>query len=190
MTLSLKALAAAVCLAATVPAAASASTFIGDDATFDIAAAGGASLGNTTTTIGSGAELTVFGASGAFISADIGASTLTVIFDIVNLSFVGFNTNIAVSGLQATDGATVSGASLASGNALLVRSVVTTNSSITVQIADLVPAVTGGVNTFVFNIATSPATGVTTPVPLPAGLPLALGGLAVLGLVRRTRRAA
>lgn len=133
---------------------------------FDIT--GGPTIFNqTATAIDPGVEFTLFGNAGASIALDVKDDAFDIIFNLTNLTQLGFPSTWTLSDLDwaGFPSRVVSGLSLTSGNADLISSTSFTDDSVTVNFTDIFTPPASQV--FSFDIQTSDAAAIPTPALLP-----------------------
>ncbi|MFT7028182.1 MAG: hypothetical protein ACI9ZH_000420 [Paracoccaceae bacterium] len=141
-------LALAAAIATGVSGAAQSATFVGDVATFNLSLVGAGTILNSNPTIADpGVEGTKTGTDNATLSADVGASSLTIFQDLTSAPALGTSSVWTISGLETTDVATsITGLSLAGGNATLLSDFSFTASSLSVTIPDYATGAFGADN--------------------------------------------
>ncbi|MGG7566972.1 PEP-CTERM sorting domain-containing protein [Rhodovulum sp. DZ06] len=179
MRLSLLPAAAALALLSTPVMAAS---LTGDVVTATLTAGGSEFAANTAAV--SPSVTATFTPGDATISATISDGVIDLFFDLGTFPTTGGTSTWTFTGLDFTPAAAVSALTLVSGDAAIVSGQSFTADSITIEVVDLVAATHGVLNELQFSFA---ATEAPADVPLPAAAPLALLGLAALGVIGRRR---
>lgn len=174
ITKVLSATALITCLAT----AGSAATFNGDTADFRLSASGLGEIAGQSSVIGAGRELEI--SNELFLDMD--DLTVKITYDITGFPEVGADTTWNITGLDANDGSRISGFTLTGGNGRLVSGTSFTADSLTIDFFNFTAAQSPGAQTWEFEIATS-------PIPLPATLPLMMLGFGALAMNRRRKAA-